>query len=601
MNGLEFRRRGRQMVDYMVDYLDNIDARRVTPNIEPGYLQELIPEDPPEDPEDWDTIMDDVEKKIMIGVTHWQHPRFHAYFPAGNSYPSILGDMLGDAIGCVGFSWAASPACTELETIVLDWMGKMIGLPDDFLTNKKGSIGGGVIQSCASECVLDCLLAARAQMIRTLKIKYGDEMEETTLLSKLMAYCSKEAHSCVEKAAMIGFVKLRILEPDESCSLRGNTLREAMEEDMENGLYPFFVSTTLGTTGCVAFDNLEEIGPVCQEFGAWLHVDASYAGNAFICPEYQYLMRGVEYAMSFNMNPNKWMLVNFDCSVMWVRDRFKLTQALVVDPLYLQHSYSESAIDYRHWGIPLSRRFRSLKLWFVIRNYGVSGLQSYIREHCRLAKLFEELVLSDKRFEVCNKVKLGLVCFRLRGTDELNQKLLSTINASGRLHMVPASVNENYVIRFCVCAQNATEDDIDYAWKTIAKIANDVIKKMEILFDDTQLAKVYEEEEEKEKQDILQKLDEKSQESLRSKRSFFVRMVSDPKIYNPKIVDGIVKMKSIDRSSGVFGGMYDEKPHNQTISDDDDVDDSNENLNDASIKMKKNKITNGTKNHRENV
>lgn len=179
------------------------------------------------------------------------------------------------------------------------------------------------------------------------KVKYGDEHEETQLLSKMMAYCSKEAHSCVEKAAMISFVKLRILEPDESCSLRGETLRQAMEEDAEAGLYPFFVSTTLGTTGCCAFDNLEEIGPVCKEYGAWLHVDGAYGGNSFICPEYRYLMRGIEYAQSFNMNPNKWMLVNFDCSLMWVRDRFVLAQALVVDPLYLQHSYSESAIDYR--------------------------------------------------------------------------------------------------------------------------------------------------------------------------------------------------------------------------------------------------------------
>jgi len=551
MDGLEFRKHGRDMVDYIVDYLDNIDSRRVTPNTEPGYLQNLIPSEPPNEPEEWDTIMDDVEKKIMIGMTHWQHPRFHAYFPAGNSYPSILGDMLGDAIGCVGFSWAAAPACTELETIVLDWLGKMINLPDDFLSCKKGSKGGGVIQSSASECVLDCLLAARTQAIRTLKVKYGDEFEEAALLSKLMAYCSKEAHSCVEKAAMIGFVKLRILEPDQNCSLRGHILRQAMEEDIQNGLHPFFVSTTLGTTGCCAFDNLQEIGPVCQEYGPWLHVDASYAGNAFICPENQYLMKGVEYAMSFNTNPNKWMLVNFDCSTMWVRDRFKLTQALVVDPLYLQHSYSETAIDYRHWGIPLSRRFRSLKLWFVIRSYGVSGLQDYIREHCRLAKVFEEYVLSDRRFEVCNTVKLGLVCFRLRGSDELNQKLLSTINASGRLHMVPASVNDKYVIRFCVCAQNATDDDIEYAWKTLSKMATDVIEKMQLMGEERerQETKVFDEEDlEKERQDMVQRLEAKNRKTLQFKRSFFVRMVSDPKIYNPKIVKLKQDMSLVDET-----------------------------------------------------
>ena len=200
-------------------------------------------------------------------------------------------------------------------------------------------------------------------------------VEETTLLSKLMAYCSKESHSCVEKAAIVGFVKLRILVPDENHVLMGDILRKAMEEDRRNGLHPFFVCTSLGTTGRCAFDRLDEIGPICAEVGALLHVNVSYADSAFICPEFQYLMKGVKYAASFNINPNKWMLVNFDCSTMWVRNRFKLTQAVVVDSLYLQHSYSESAIDYRQWGIPLSRRFCSLKLWFVIRNYGVVVLQ----------------------------------------------------------------------------------------------------------------------------------------------------------------------------------------------------------------------------------
>ena len=419
----------------------------------------------------------------------------------------------------------------------------MVGLPDDFLSSKEGSKGGGVIQTCASECVLDCLLAARAQGVQRLKARYGDELEETALLSKLMAYCSKEAHSCVEKAAMIGFVKLRILEPDENCSLRGETLRQAMEEDIENGLFPFFVSTTLGTTGCCAFDNLEEIGPVSAEFGVWLHVDGAYGGNAFICPEYQYLMKGIEYAMSFNMNPNKWMLVNFDCSLMWVKDRYKLTQALVVDPLYLQHSYSEEAIDYRHWGIPLSRRFRALKLWFVIRNYGVRGLQGYIREHCRLAKEFEALVRSDDRFQVCNNVRVGLVCFRLRGSDKLNQKLLSTINESGKLHMVPASVNDKYVIRFCVCAQGATDDDIEYAWKTIKKEAGYVIEQMK-----PETTVTYN------KPDVT--VVDKDLARLRQKRSSFVRMVSDPKIYNPQIVRMKGEDDDIELEQGNAEGNY---------------------------------------------
>ncbi|KAL1463194.1 hypothetical protein WDU94_014971 [Cyamophila willieti] len=492
--------------------------------------------------------MKDVEEKIMPGVTHWQHPRFHAYFPSGNSYPSLLADMLSDAIGCIGFSWAASPSCTELETIVLDWLGKAIGLPEKFLmypstkatvpndidinfedyktpASQTQSLGGGVIQSSASECIFVCMLSARAQAISKLK-KIHPFVDEGVLLSKLMAYCSKEAHSCVEKAAMMAFVRLKILEPDDKNSLRGATLRQVMQQDETMGYIPFFVSTTLGTTSCCSFDNLAEIGPVAKEFDVWLHVDGAYAGSSFICPEFRPFMNGIEYADSFNVNVNKWMLTAFDSSCLWVADRYKLTSALVVDPLYLQHGH-EGAIDYRHWGIPLSRRFRSLKLWFVIRTYGLSGLQKYIRRHCELAKLFEAKVRRDPRFEISNDVRLGLVCFRLKGdgnivtTDQNNRKLLEDINASGRLHMVPASVNDKYVIRFCVTAQNANENDIDIAWKIIQEFASTIVA--ESIKEEEQDDEVFELQERKRKDDLAYK------------RSFFVRMVSDPKIYNPKI------------------------------------------------------------------
>ncbi|XP_014291341.1 aromatic-L-amino-acid decarboxylase [Halyomorpha halys] len=544
MDREEFRLRGKEMVDYMCEYMSTIEERRVTPSVEPGYLRPLLPSSAPIEPESWDTIMLDIEKYIMPGVTHWQHPRFHAYFPSGNSYPSILGDMLSDIIGCIGFSWAASPACTELETIVLDWLGKAIGLPDDFLAFAHGSKGGGVIQTSASECVLVNMLAARAQAIKRLK-QLHPFVEEGVLLSKLMAYCSKEAHSSVEKAAMICFVKLRILEPDDKCSLRGATLRQAMEEDEAMGLIPFFVSTTLGTTSCCSFDNLPEIGPICRLFSTvWLHVDAAYAGSAFLLPEMKQFLNGIEYADSFNTNPNKWLLVNFDCSTMWVRDRVKLTSALVVDPLYLQHGYSNSTIDYRHWGVPLSRRFRSLKLWFVLRSYGITGLQNYIRHHCQLAKHFESLVRKDSRFLICNEVKMGLVCFRLKGTDKLNEKLLSNINASGKLHMVPANVNDRYIIRFCPTAQNATIEDVEYAWNIIAEFATDLLE-LQML-----------EKEQENADEVFELADRKKKETLAYKRSFFVRMVSDPKIYNPKIAKSL--------SSG--------RRHTSHVTDDEDDD-----------------------------
>ena len=481
MDSAKFKLYGYKLIDYICNYLDTIRRRRVTPvNIEPGYLKGLIEAEAPRRGQSFARIMHDFESKIMRGITHWQHPHFHAYFPAGNAFPSILADMLSDALGCVGFSWAASPAYTELELIMLDWMGKMIGLPDEFLCLASGSSkgdeskGGGVIQGSASECVLVNLLAARHWCLERLRRKYPGQ-PDGLLLAKLIGYCSKEAHSCVEKAAMIGLIRMRALDTDERHSLRGATLARAIQQDRQAGLEPFIVCATLGTTSCVSFDNLLELGQVCRAEGElWLHVDAAYAGSALICPEFKHLMAGIELATSFNMNPNKWLLINFDCSLMWVKDRFKLTRAFVVDPLYLQHSYSDQAIDYRHWGVPLSRRFRALKLWFVIRNYGVEGLQAYIRNHCRLAKLFERLIRQDARFMVTNEVVLGLVCFRLIGSNALNQRLLSMINASGRLHMVPASLKGRYIIRFCVCDQNARDSDIHYAYKCIAATASEL-------------------------------------------------------------------------------------------------------------------------------
>ncbi|VDM97369.1 unnamed protein product [Thelazia callipaeda] len=310
MSSSDFRKYGKQMVDYIADYIENIQKKRVVPAIEPGYLRDLLPETAPQHAEVFENILRDFDKYIMPGVTHWQHPRFHAYFPAGNAFPNLLADMVSDAIGAVGFSWAACPAMTELEIIMLDWFGRMIGLPDAFLPFTENGKGGGVIQGSASECNFVSLLAARFEVLKELKQRFPF-VEEGLLLSKLVAYCSKEAQSSVEKACMIGMVKLKILDTDSKFRLRGETLRIAVEDDRDLGLIPFFVSTTLGTTSCCSFDVLSEIGPVCQENDLWLHVDGAYAGSAMICPEFRPLMDGIEYAMSSNTNPNKFMLIKF--------------------------------------------------------------------------------------------------------------------------------------------------------------------------------------------------------------------------------------------------------------------------------------------------
>lgn len=516
MDSAEFRQRGKEMVDFIADYLDNIKERRVTPQIEPGYLSNLLSLSPPKSGEKWEDIMNDIEDKIMPGITHWQHPGFHAYFPAGNSYPSILGDMLSSGLGIIGFSWASSPACTELETIVLHWLGKMSGLHRSLLPfvetneginmnclvnktstnsilmqslNEAGEetptrveetstvhSGGGVLLGSASECVLVSMLAARCKSIANYK-RNVEMNEDGHILTKLVAYASKLSHSCVEKAAMISLVKIRLLDTDENYSLRGATLENAMKEDVANGLIPFYVCATFGTTGCCSFDNLPEIGAVSKKYNAYLHVDAAYAGNALICKELRKLMPGIELVDSFSSNPNKWLLVNFDTSCLWVKDKYTLTKALSVDPVYLQYRQMDKAIDYRHWGIPLSRRFKSLKLWFTIRSYGVEGLQNYIRGHVRLAKEFEKLLLSDKRFEIFGKVALGLVCFRLKGPDILSKNLLTLLNESGKVQLTPSIVNDKYIIRFCVNAKKADSDDILNSWNVIQSAAEVTIKE----------------------------------------------------------------------------------------------------------------------------
>uniref|UniRef100_A0A1I8G246 Aromatic-L-amino-acid decarboxylase n=1 Tax=Macrostomum lignano TaxID=282301 RepID=A0A1I8G246_9PLAT len=441
----EFRKHGKDMVDYICDYMKSLQERQVIPDVQPGYLRLSLPAIPPEQPEAWESIMKDVEDHVMRGVTHWQHPRFHAYFPAGNAYPSIMGGMLGDALGIVGFSWAASPACAELEMLVLDWLAKMTHMPHHF--QHESGLGGGVMQGSASDSILVTMLAARRDKLNQIKREHANDFEEGKFLSRLVAYCSKLAHSCVEKAGMISCIQVHQLDyhPDD-LGLQGRTLQLAIEEDRRNGLIPFFVCAVLGTTACASCDDLESITQVCQREGLWCHVDAAYAGSAFICEELTYFLRGVEVSRrnvdSYNFNPNKWMLINFDCSVLWVRDKEKLTSSMIVDPVYLQHKHS--------------------------------SLRRYIRNHCMLAKLFESQVKRDNRFELVGQVHFGLVCFRWKDSNALTQYLIRQINDSGKLHMIPATVKGQYIIRFALCSEHAKEEDVFYAWNVIKTHADEI-------------------------------------------------------------------------------------------------------------------------------
>ncbi|XP_012262153.2 aromatic-L-amino-acid decarboxylase-like [Athalia rosae] len=470
----EFREFGRAAVDYVADYTDTLRDRPVIPNVEPGYLGKLVPDEAPEKPESWKTVMEDVERVIMPGMTHWNSPQFHAYYPSANSYPSIVAEMLIAGIGCLGFSWMTSPVCTELEVTMMNWLGKMLNLPQEFLNCSKGP-GGGVIQSSASVATFVGLLAAKERTTRRLKEEHPD-WDDAVIKSKLIAYTSDQANSSVEKAGLLGSMPMRHLPSDEKCRLRGSVLREAIEEDEKNGLIPCYVVATLGTTGTCSHDCLDELGPICNEKNVWLHVDAAYGGAAFVCPEFRDLMKGVEFADSFDFNPHKWLLVNFDCSAMWVKDSRYLAGAFNVDRIYLAYDNEGKQPDYRHWQIPLGRRFRALKLWFVMRMYGVEGLQNYIRHTVGLAKQFANFIESDDRFEIVNEVTMALVCFRMKGDNSRTRELLDKLLARRKIYVIAASYREKLFIRFVVCSRLCESRDMEFAWKEISEQATEILQ-----------------------------------------------------------------------------------------------------------------------------
>ncbi|KAI3387514.1 hypothetical protein SNEBB_003086 [Seison nebaliae] len=479
----DYQREGKNLIHYISNYLTTIRDKRVFPNVEPGYLRELLPNQAPVQGESWQKIMDDFDQFIMPGITHWQSPYNHAYFPALNSYASLLGDMLADAINCLGFTWAASPACTELEIIVMDWLGKMIGLPDIFLHEKSTTTGGGIIQTTASDAMFVSVLAARSEIINELR-KSNFGMTTSEINGKLVSYCSDQAHCSVEKSNLIALVKLRLLKSDDrSLSLKRETLQEAIDEDRRNGLIPFHVVCTLGTTGACAFDDLYGIGQICEKEGLWLHVDAAYAGAAFICPELREPMRGIEKCDSFAFNPSKWLLVHFDCTAMWVANSNLLHKAFNVQPIYLRHHKTGCAIDYMHWQVPLSRRFRSLKLWTVLRTFGIEGLQNHIRSSIQLAEYFESLVRQDSRFIMPFKRNLGLVVFALKVGNFWTELLLRSMNRSGKVHVVPASLSGIFVIRFTITSQFTTRNDIYRDWRIISELATTVLSSMSVFND----------------------------------------------------------------------------------------------------------------------
>lgn len=329
--------------------------------------------------------------------------------------------MLSATLGCIGFSWIASPVCTELEMKMMDWLAEALNLPDKFRFDSSQN-GGGVIQGTASEATIVAMLTARNETLKRLSLSdqqtstspYTNTKHNAGQHHELIAYCSELAHSSCERATLLANVKLRLIETDDRCSMRADKLEEAIRQDLANNMIPFIVIATLGTTAVCSYDDIKSISMIARQHSIWVHVDAAYAGSALVCPELRMLMPNLNYADSFDFNPHKWLQVNFDCSAFYISDSRKLVNAFNVDPVYLRHENQGKIPDYRHWQLPLGRRFRSLKLWFVMRLFGINKLQSYIRRHVDLARYFEYLLSKDSRFELTHKTTLGLVCFRLK-------------------------------------------------------------------------------------------------------------------------------------------------------------------------------------------
>jgi aromatic-L-amino-acid/L-tryptophan decarboxylase len=469
MDPEEFRKQGYAVVDWIADYYKRIESFPVLSQAAPGQIRASLPAKPPPRGESFAGILDDFERLILPGITHWQSPNFFAFFPCNASGPAILGDLLSSGLGVQGMLWATSPACTELESHVLDWLVTGLGLPEKFLSS---STGGGVIQDTASSATLCAVLTARERATRFRSNRSG--ISET-----LCAYSSNQAHSSLEKAiqiAGIGSANLRLIEVNERFEMNPDALERAIEQDHSAGRKPFFVCATVGTTSSNAIDPVRQIAAISRQHGLWLHVDAAMSGTAALCPEFRHIQDGVELADSYCFNPHKWMFTNFDCDCFYVADRKVLIQTLSVLPEYLRNQATQSGavIDYRDWHIPLGRRFRSLKLWFVLRHYGIEGLQFHIREHIRLAQEFASWVKMDARFELVVSPPLNLVCFRLKSGDDQNQRLMDALNRSGDLYLTHTRLNNRLTLRLCVGQTNTTERHVEQAWRRIRDEASNV-------------------------------------------------------------------------------------------------------------------------------
>jgi aromatic-L-amino-acid/L-tryptophan decarboxylase len=475
MDAQTFRLHGRKMVDWVADYIENVEKFPVLPGVLPGEIRDRLPGDPPDEPENMEAIFSDFIKLVLPGVTHWNHPRFFAYFPANHSGPAILAELLSAALGVNGMVWQSCPSATELEELVMEWLRKLLTLPEGF---------HGSIQDTASTATLCALLCARERISGFDINREGPDA--WARLGPLRVYASGEAHSSVEKGMKIagfGSANLVKVEVDRSRAMDPSDLERKIRADQDRGFRPAFVVATVGTTSSTAIDPLRPIGEIARRHKVWLHVDAALAGSAAILPEKRAILDGVELCDSFVFNPHKWLFTNFDCSAFYCRDPELLQHTFSIAPEYLKTDQDRRVTNFRDWGIPLGRRFRALKLWFVLRFYGAEGLRTLLRKHLALAQEFKTWVEQSPEFELLAPVPLQTVCFRCcppaipdeGERDKFNKDLMDRVNRSGRIFITHTRLDDKFCLRMSIGQIRTERRHVEEAWQVLQEEASGLV------------------------------------------------------------------------------------------------------------------------------
>lgn len=466
MQADEFRAHGHRLIEWIIDYHSKVESLPVEARVAPGEVAALLPEHPG-DPDGFDALFGDLDRVVVPGLTNWQHPGFFAWFPANTTYPAILAELVSAGLGVQGMSWASSPAVTEVETRMMDWMVDLLGLPDAFRSTSAN--GGGVIQGSASEATLTSILAARWRAT-------NGAVNADSDTTRLVAYATSQAHSSIEKGlriAGIGTEHLRVVPHDDDFAMRPDVLADLIAADRAAGLVPFWVNATVGTTNSLAIDPVRKVAEVARAEGLWVHVDAAMAGIATLCPEFRWLNDGVDLADSYGTNPHKWMGITFDCNLFYTADRASLLGALSILPEYLRTAAAETGavIDYRDWQVPLGRRFRALKLWFTLRTDGVAPAQAMIRDHVAWTQQLAAWVAADDRFEILAPHPLNLLCLALREGDDATATLIAAANATGTVLFTRTVLDGRVALRFSIGARTTRLADVRAGWELLQSLA----------------------------------------------------------------------------------------------------------------------------------